>query len=356
MLTAMTFVGCKKINNEMETPHIVLETMKVKKKNITLNQSYPAQIEGRQHVKIIPRVEGYLQKVLVKEGQHVKKGQVLFIIDQNTFLAEVKSSEANVALANANIETAQLNYDSRQRLQKKNIVSEHDLRLAAANLSMAKAQGTQAQAQLESARANLAHTILRSPCDGIVGSLPLRVGDFVNSSMQEGLTTVADTKEMYVYFSLSEKEIMSQIAQYGSIDKTVAAYPPVSLLSANGDTCRVNGYIESISGVVEPTTGAVAVRAVFPNTEGTLLSGSTGTIIIQKKMKNVLVIPKSATYEILNKTYAWRIVNKHTESTIITVIPTSDGNHYIVTKGLTDGDVIIAKGASYVKEGQEVQL
>ena len=332
------------------------ETMTVSKQDITLEQSYPAQIDGRQSVKIIPRVEGYLRQICVKEGQRVKKGQVLFVIDQATYQAEVKAAEANVAMAKAGVETAQLNYDSRKTLFQKDVVSDYDLRTATANLSMAKAQSQQAQAQLLSARTNLSYTVLRSPSDGVVGSLPFRIGDFVGPSTQSGLTTVADAYEMYVYFSLTERDVMSRITEHGSLDKAVAAFPPVILLTANGDTCAVKGRVESISGVVDSSTGSVSARAVFPNADNHLLSGSTGSIVIPNELKQVIVIPKSATYEIQDKTYAWRIVEGKAESKMISVQPTSDGKNYVVTSGLTVGDIIVAKGAGYVKEGQTIEV
>ena len=340
------------------------ETMTVSKQDITLEQSYPAQIDGRQSVKIIPRVEGYLRQICVKEGQRVKKGQVLFVIDQASYQAEVKAAEANVAVAKAGVETAQLNYDSRKTLFQKDVVSDYDLRTATANLSMAKAQSQQAQAQLLSARTNLSYTVLRSPSDGVVGSLPFRIGDFVGPSTQSGLTTVADAYEMYVYFSLTERDVMSRIAEHGSLDKAVAAFPPVILLTANGDTCTVKGRVESVSGVVDSSTGSVSARAVFPNADNHLLSGSTGSIVIPNKLKQVIVIPQSVTYEIQDKIYVYKVVDgrstsgrlqgKKAESAIITVLPMNEGKHYVVTSGLAVGDVIVAKGANYVKEGQSL--
>ena len=354
LIAVAALTGCRQQEQQEENVAASFETMTVSKQDITLEQSYPAQIEGRQSVKIIPRVEGYLRQICVKEGQRVKKGQVLFVIDQATYQAEVKAAEANVAVAKAGVETAQLNYDSRQTLHKKNVVSDYDLRSATANLSMAKAQAQQAQAQMQSAHTNLSYTVLRSPSDGVVGSLPYRVGDYVGPNMQSGLTTVADTHEMYVYFSLTERDVMSRIAKHGSLEKAVAAFPAVSLTLASGDTCTVKGRIESISGVVDSSTGSVSARAVFPNADGLLLSGSTGSVVIPSEMKQVIVIPQSATYEIQDKTYAWRLVHGKAESTIITVLPTSDGTHYVVTSGLAVGDVIVAKGAGYVKEGESV--
>jgi membrane fusion protein (multidrug efflux system) len=352
---ALALMACQQQNGKEETEDR-FETMKVTKLDITLYETYPASIEGRQSIKIIPRVEGYLREIRVKEGQRVKKGQVLFVIDQASYQAEVKAAEANVVVSKANVETAQLNYDSRKTLHQKNVVSDYDLRMATANLSMAKAQSQQAQAQLQSARTNLSYTVLRSPSDGMVGSLPFHVGDFVGPSTQSGLTTVADAHEMYVYFSLTERDVMSRLSRYGSLDKAVTSFPSVILLTTNGDTCAVKGSVESISGVVDSSTGSVSARAVFPNADNHLLSGSTGSIIIPNEMKQVIVIPQSATFEIQDKTYAWRIVDGKAESRMITVLPTSDGTHYVVTSGLAVGDVIVAKGAGYVKEGQEIEV
>ncbi len=352
-VAALALMGCQQ-QNAKEKTECHFQTMKVTKQDITLYETYPASIEGRRSIKIIPRVEGYLREIRVKEGQRVKRGQVLFVIDQASYQAEVRAAEANVAVAKAGVETAQLNYDSRKTLYQKNVVSNYDLRTATANLAMAKAQSQQAQAQLQSARTNLSYTVLRSPSDGVVGSLPFRIGDFVGPSTQGGLTTVADAHEMYVYFSLTERDAMSRIVRYGSLDKAVAAFPPVILLTANGDTCAVKGRVESISGVVDSSTGSVPARAVFPNADNHLLSGSTGSIVIPNELKQVIVIPQSATYEIQDKTYAWRLVHGKAESKMISVLPTSDGKTYVVTSGLAVGDIIVAKGAGYVKEGQEI--
>ena len=364
LAVGLLMAGCREKGGEDMADQKSFETMTVSKQDITLSQSYPASVEGRQSVKIIPRVEGYLRQICVKEGQRVKKGQVLFVIDQATYQAEVKAAEANVAVAKAGVETAQLNYDSRKTLFQKDVVSDYDLRTATANLSMAKAQSQQAQAQLLSARTNLSYTVLRSPSDGVVGSLPYRVGDYVSPTMQGALTTVADAQEMYVYFSLTERDVMIRIAEHGSLDKAVKTFPPVSLLTANGDTCNVKGRVESISGVVESQTGAVSARAVFPNADGLLLSGSTGRLVVPHDMKQVIVIPQTATYEIQDKIYVYKVVDgrstsgrlqgKKAESAIITVLPMNDGQHYVVTSGLTVGDVIVAKGANYVKEGQSL--
>ena len=353
VIAVLALAGCGQ-REQHEEYAAQLETMKVSKRDITLQQTYHAQIEGRQSVKIIPRVEGYLREIKVKEGQRVKKGEVLFVIEQAASMAEVKSAEANLAVAKANEETAQLNYDAKLALKQKKIVSDHDLRTASASLQMAKAQAQQAQAQLESARTNLSYTVLRSPSDGVVGSLPYRTGDYVGPSIQNGLTTVADSREMYVYFSLSEREVMNRMQQHGTLDSVVSTFPSLSLQLADGNTSGVKGRVESISGVVDRTTGAVSARAVFPNGEGRLLSGSTGRLVVPYQLKQVLVIPQEATYEIQDKIYVYKVVEGKAQAVIITVNPMNDGTQYVVTSGLAVGDVIVSKGASYVREGQSI--
>ena len=353
LIVVLLLAGCRQQEAE-DTAPADFETMTVTKSDMVLEQSYTASIEGRQSVKIIPRVEGYLREVRVKEGQQVRRGQVLFVIDQAAYQAEVKAASANVEVARANLTKEQLNYDGSRGLNAHNVVSDHELRTAASSLAMAQAQLRQSEAQLETARANLSYTVLRSPSDGVVGSLPFRVGDYVGPS-HGSLTTVADSHEMFVYFSLTERDVMDRIARHGSLGKAVSAFPPVALLSANGDTCMVRGRVESISGVVESSTGAVSARAVFPNSDGRLLSGSTGRIVVPYKMHQVIVIPQAATYEIQDKKYAYRVVKGKASSTIITVLPMTDGQNYIVTNGLEVGDIIVAKGAGYVKEGQEIQ-
>ena len=350
----LIMAGCREKGGDDMAEQKDFETMTIAKSDITLSQNYPASIEGRQSVKIIPRVEGYLREIKVREGQCVTKGQVLFVIDQAAYQAEVKAAAANVEVAKANLAKEKLSYDGSRELHDNNVVSDYELRTAASNLAMAKAQLQQAQAQLETARTNLSYTVLRSPSDGMVGSLPFRVGDYVGPTTQGGLTTVADVQEMYVYFSLTEHDVMSRIVEHGSLAQAVKSFPSVHLLSANGDTCAMKGHVESISGVVESGTGAVGARAVFPNADGLLLSGSTGTLVIPHEMKQVIVIPQTATYEIQDKIYVYKVIDGKAQSVIITVMPMNDGQHYVVTSGLTLGDVIIAKGAGYVKEGQEI--
>ncbi len=347
--------SCQQRGSTEEDVKIEYETMTITRSDISLEESYPASIEGRQSIRIIPRVEGYLSEIKVKEGQRVRKGQALFVLDQASFAAEEKAARANVEVAKAGVESARLNYDSRKGLREKDIVSNYDLQTAAAALSLAKAQLQQAEAQWEAACSNLSYTVLKSPSDGVVGSLPYRKGDYVGPTTQDGLTTIADNGEMYVYFSLTERDIMKRMEESGSMEKMIAAFPAVSLQTAGGETYPLGGRLESVSGVVDRSTGALSARAVFPNPDGRLLSGSTGRLLIPRQMQGVIVIPQSATYEIQDKVYAYKVVDGKAQSVIISVLPVSDGQNHVVTGGLDEGDVIVSKGASYIKEGQQIQ-
>ena len=352
MGAALLTMGCHQ-QQEGKVENL-FETMTVTRTDIVSEQSYPASIEGRQCVKIIPRVEGYLRSVMVKEGQHVRRGQVLFVLDQASYLAEVKAAAANVSVAEASVDHAQLNYDSRKNLHDEGIVSDYDLKSASTALAMARAQARQARAQLETARTNLSYTVLRSPSDGVVGSLPYREGDYVGPNLQDGLTSVADSREIHAYFSLTEQVVMSRLKDYGSLEMAVAAFPAVTLKLASGSTYPKPGRVESISGVVESSTGSVSARAVFPNAEGLLLSGGSGSIIIPYEMKQVIAIPQAATFEIQDKVYVYKMVDGHARSAMVKVLPVTDGQRYVVTSGLSVGETIVAAGASYVKEGQEI--
>ena len=199
-----------------------------------------------------------------------------------------------------------------------------------------------------------AYTVLTSPSDGVVGSLPYRVGDYVGPSIQDGLTTVADNSQMYVYFSLTERDVTERMQECGSMDKMIESFPVLRLQTAGGMDYPVEGRLESVSGVVDRSTGALSARAVFPNPDGMLLSGSTGKLVVSNTLKNAIVIPQAATYEIQDKVYVYKVVDGKAQSVIITVMSISDGQNYVVTGGLTEGETIVAKGASYIKEGMEI--
>lgn len=328
--------------------------LRIEPSEIRLNNPYSAAIRGKQDIRIIPRVDGYLTEVRITEGSKVRKNEILFVIDQAPFISVLQGAKANVSLCEANVSTAQLNYESKKNLFDKNIVSNFDLQTATNALKTANAQLELAKSQVKTAENNLSYTVIKSPSDGVVGKLPYRIGDFVSPAIQDGLTVVADNSEMYVYFSMTENQILDLLNKYENIDDALNKLPEVELQMSNQTIYDQKGKIESISGVIDPSTGSVSLRAVFSNQSKKLLSGGTGSVIMPYEHSNVFVIPQEATFEIQNKVYVYKIVNGEAKSSIIEIDKINDGRAFIVHKGLEQGDVIIAEGAGLVQEGTKV--
>lgn len=345
-------VSCKQTTEQEKVNNYELITLE--KGSRYLETSYSASIKGRQDIEIYPHISGYLTEVSITEGAVVKEGQTLFVIDQTPYKDALQGAKANVDINEANVATAQLTYQSKQNLYKKNIISEFELISAENALKTAKAQLSLAQSQKQTAKTNLAYTIIKSPSDGIVGKIPYRKGALVSSSQPESLTIVSDNSEMYVYFSMSENQIHDLISQYNSLDSAVTNMPKVNLQLSNRAIYKQKGHVESISGIIEENTGAVSVRAVFPNNNKQLLSGGSGNILMPYMREDVIVIPIEATYEVQNKVYVFKVVDNKTQSAIVEVAKINNGKEYIVESGLNQGDVIIAKGAGLVRDGAVV--
>ena len=278
LLCCLVAVGCKQAPPaQMETGYEVMTLSPVDR---MISSTYSATIRGRQDIDIYPQVSGTLTKVSVVEGQRVKKGQTLFIIDQVPYEAALQTALANVESAEASQATARLTYESKKELHKENVVSDFDLSTARNSLLAANAQLAQAKAQEVSARNNLSYTVVKSPSDGVVGTLPYRVGALVSSNLAEPLTTVSDNSDMYVYFSMTENQLLSLIRQYGSKEEALKNMPAIDLQLNDKSAYPQQGQIETISGVIDRSTGTVSLRAVFPNADGLLHSGGAGNVII----------------------------------------------------------------------------
>ena len=305
----------------------------------TLNSSYPATIQGRQDVEIRPNVSGFITKLCVDEGAVVKKGQTLFLIDPVQYEAAVNVARAAVNVAQANVSTAKLTAENKRELAKKNIISEYDLQMAENTLASQEAALAQAQAQLINAENNLSYTKVTSPSDGVVGTFPYRVGSLVSPSSATPLTTVSDISEMYVYFSMNEKQVLDMIRQAnGSTTDILNELPEVELQLADGTIYSEKGKISTLSGVIDQTTGAASIRATFKNPEQLLRSGGSGNIMIPVKNEAAIIIPQKTTYELQDKKFVFVVTDSSTVvSTEIKVLPQTDGQQYIVSSGLKPG-------------------
>lgn len=324
--------------------------------DVTIEDVFSATIEGRQDVEIYPQLSGKISKVCIKEGQHVKQGQILFVIDQVPYQAALRIATANVHAAKASLETARLERDSKRELLKENVISDYELRTAENSLLAAQAALEQAQAQEIDARNNLSYTEIKSPTNGVAGILPYKAGALVSPQIPQPLTTISDNSEMYAYFSISEKQLQDMMGKHGSMSAVIDNLPEVSLKLSNGNIYKLPGKIETISGVINPQTGTASVKAVFPNKEGLLLSGIAGNIIFPNTETSVIVIPQSATYEIQDKVYAVKVADGKAVVTELNVSRYNDGQSYLVRSGLTVGDTIVREGTSMIQDGQEIKI
>lgn len=342
-------------SKETQQPAGEYKLLTVARSNTTLHTDYPATLRGRQTVEIRPQVSGLITEIRTDEGATVRKGQVLFVIDQVPYRAALETARANVRSAEAGLQTARLTTGSKEALFNKQVVSAFDLATARNQQLEAEAALAQAQAQETNARNNLSYTEVRSPVDGTTGMIPYRIGALVDSNIEEPLVVVSDDAQIFAYFSMAENQMLDLIQQYGSLGEAREKMPDVTLRMGNGATYDLAGRIDAISGTVDEGTGAVRLRAVFPNPRHLLRSGGSASVIVPTRYEACIVIPQTATYELQNRIFVWKVVDGATRSAPITVCKYNDGRNYIVESGLEVGDVIVAEGAGLLHEGIRIE-
>lgn len=352
-LLALMSCGNKQQEQKEDVPE-QYPMLTVKPEDKTLSVKYTAVLEGRQVVEVRPEVSGLITKVCVDEGAHVRRGQVLFVIDQVPYKAALEKAQAAVATAEANLANARLTLTAKEELYKEKIVADYEVNQARNTYNSAAAVLNQAKAEVKDAQNNLSYTEVRSPVDGIAGMTSFRVGALVGPTMSEPLITVSDNAQMHAYFTLSEKQALELTSQYGSLDKGAGAFPPVMLELSDGQMYDKPGRIDVVSSMVDKSTGTVSLRANFPNTDGKLMNGGSANLVLSYIRPASLVIPQGATYELQNKVFTYKVVNGKTVATPIEVFKINDGKEYIVTSGLKEGDVIVSEGAGLLKAGTKV--
>lgn len=353
---ALAFMLCCCGQSQQEdSPQAIYETSIVKPESRTLESFYPTTIQGRQDVDVFAQITGKIVKVCVTEGQTVKKGQTLFVIDPVPFQAAYNTAKANVNEARARLATARMNYQANQKLYDSKIIGRVEYRTTQNAQAQAQAVLEQRLAELQSAGNNLTYTKVVSPSDGVVGTLPYHAGSLVSASMQQPLTRVSDNQEVWAFFTMNETQFLSLMEQYGSKEKALAAMPDVTLQLSNGKKYSVPGRITNISGLIDQTTGSVTLKAVFRNSKGMLYSGFTGNVCIPSVNKRSIVVPQSATYEMQDKRFIYKVVGGKAIATPIIVLPISNGKEFIVTSGLKPGDMIVSGGIANIKDGMEIK-
>ena len=317
--------------------------------------TYPASIKCVQDVEIRPKVSGFITKLCVQEGQVVKAGQLLFVIDNTTYQAQVRQAQAALNSAKVQLNTTKLTFDNSKKLHERNVIGSYELQTAENNYENARAAVAQAQASLASAKDMLGFCFVKSPANGIVGSLPYKVGALVSAQSVEPLTTVSNASSVEVYFSVTEKDVLDMSKRAGGTHAAIEDFPEVKLKLADGTLYQHPGKVVKMSGVINQATAAVSLIARFPNPEHLLKSGASGTIIVPRVSNNSLVIPQSATTEIQDKVFVYKVGPKNqVRYTEITVDPQNDGNNYVVTGGLKAGDKIVTRGLTTLKDSLEI--
>ena len=354
VIVGLLVVACGK-EKKKAYDEVAYKTMVVSRKNMTLERQYSGRMTGRQIVEVRPQVSGTITRICINEGETVKKGQTLFVIDQVPFQAALDVATAARKSAEARLATARMNYNNERLLLEGRVVGEVSVETTHNALLEAEAALSQAKAQETNARNNLSYTVVKSPVSGVASMIPWHVGSLVSSAISDPLVTVADDSEMYVYFSISESQTLNLIAQYGGMEAFISKAPAVGLRLNNGKIYEQPGRISAVSGTVDASTGAVTLRATFPNAQGLLHNGGSATVIVPTSHEQCVVIPQEATYELQNRTFVYRVVDGKTKATAVTLFPQNNGKEYIVEDGLSVGDTIIAEGAGLLKDGIEIK-
>ena len=319
----------------------------------TMQSTYPATIKGVQDVEIHPKVQGFITQVNVREGQTVSAGQVLFVLDNVTYQAQVRQAQASVNTATASCNTAKLNYENSQKLHENGVIGDFELQSATNQYEQAKASLAAAEASLASAKEMLSFCYVKSPASGVVGSLPFKVGALVSAS--NTLTSVSNISSMEVYFSMTEKDVLEMGKNDGGLNGAIQEMPAVQLKLADGNFYGQEGKVTKMSGVIDPATGSVQMIAVFQNPDKLLKSGGSGTIVIPHSNSNAIIIPQSCVSEVQDKHFVYIVgADNKVKYTEIKVDPQNDGNNYIVTEGLKTGDKFVTNGITKLTDGMEI--
>ena len=330
----------------------------VRAQSTRLFKDYPTKLQGQQTVEIRSKIAGYIEQIFVDEGAFVKKGQVLFRLNANDIQATVRSAEAMVKVAEADVKIAEVNVEKTRPLVEKNIISKFELQSVESTQKSKEAQLAQAKANLENAKANLQYTLITSPAEGTIGNFPFRVGALVSSSTTEPLTTVSNTVNMYAYFSFNEKEFLTLtkgLAGKNQQEK-FSKLPGVSLVLADNTVYAEPGRIETASGLINSQTGAVNVRASFPNAEGLLRSGGSGAVRIPQVIDSVIIIPQKTSYELQGKHFVFTVgAGNKVHNTEIEILEGNLKDSYVVTGGLNVGDQVVLEGIASLRNDTEIK-
>lgn len=350
LLLALLLCSCDPTKNaDIKNVPKDYSVLTLQPREATTYDDYPATIQGEDVIEIRPMVDGYLQEIYVQEGASVKKDQLLFKIRNPQYDQAVVTADAAIKIAIADVNTAKMNVEKVRPLVEKDIVSKYELESAIYTLQSKEAVLAQANATLANAKTNVGYTIIRSPHDGIIGSIPYKIGALVSSITTSPLTILSNIVNIYAYFSMNEKQLLSFTINLAgnTLQEKLNHLPPATLILADGSIYNEKGKIETASGLINTETGTASFKAIFPNPMGVIHSGASATVRISSKLDSVLLVPQSASYELLDKHFVYILSdNNWVYSKAIVSKPTNDGQFLIVQEGLKKGDKILVNGSN----------
>jgi membrane fusion protein (multidrug efflux system) len=333
-----------------------LPVQTVASSTVTTYQEYPASIEGTVNVEIRPQVSGALDKVFVDEGALVSAGQPIFKINDQPYRAALNNALASLHAAEAAQGNAQLEVEKLTPLVANKVVSDYQLKTAKASVQIAKANIESAKANVSTAQINLGYTVIKAPVSGYIGRLLKKQGSLVAPQDVEALTQLSDVHDVHVYFSLGEKDFVGFKDQYNgsTLKDKIKHLPAVTLLLADNSEYTHTGKIDMIDGQFDKTTGAITVRATFPNAQGLIRSGNTGKIRLSLVHADALTVPESATIEMQDKVFVFALADSNKVKKVPITIGGKNGENYIVKDGLKAGDQIVLSGIDKLQEGAKI--
>lgn len=323
----------------------------------TTYQEFSASLEGSKDIEIRAQVDGYIERIYVDEGAHVRRGQPMFQINSRTYLSQLNNAKATLSAAKANLANAQINVSKLTPLVQNNVISEVQLKTAQAAYDAAAANVSQAEAMVRNAQINLGYTMIKAPVDGYIGRIPLKTGSLVGTTTAQPLTVISEIKKVFAYFSLSENDFFQFKNQFPgkTIEEKIKQMPPVELILADGSIYPEKGEVEIVSGQFSNSMGSITFRASFQNKEGLLRSGNTGKIRIPRSITTAVIIPQEATFELQDKVLVFALGDSNKVVSKPITIAGKSGDYYLVEKGVTPGEKIVYTGLDRLQDGAVIQ-
>ena len=356
-IAALIITACahkESTTGQMAAPE--LPVISIANTDAVTDAAFPAALQGTVDIEIRPQVSGNLDRILVDEGAYVQKGQTLFKINEQPFREQLNNATAQLRAAEAAHSNAQLEVEKLTPLVANNVVSEYQLKTAKASLKLAQANVEQARSSVGSAKINLGYTTISAPVSGYIGRLPKKQGSLVSPSDMEALSTLSDVREVYAYFSLGESDFIrfKNDHEGATLNDKLKKLPPVKLMLSDNSAYEHKGYIDMVDGQFDKTTGAITLRAKFPNAKGLLRSGNTGKVLLSLPHSDAVLVPQEATIEIQDKIFVFAVdkTNKVTKQPI--VVSGKTETSYLVQSGVKPGDRIVFKGFENLQEGSQI--